>query len=285
MAWVRSDPDEPLHPKIFRAGIAAYGFFQAAKCYAMKHLTDGFIPVGDLPLVFPGVPFKTAVALAQKLAECGLFDVEEKGYRVHDYLHYNPDRSQVLTQFQSSRMGGEARAKGALRLGGRFASSKPAGKPADHQPPAGEPLERLVPADHQHSSLSLSQSLKSSKTTTARASRAPDPRVQQVLKAYHDAHCEAAGEKPNITGKDAAIARQLVMRHGLDKVLEQIARMYRSTDPFILASGRTLGVLSSCWNKLLTDTSAHSFGTDVSGLVRFAQKGSDGLAGPKALRD
>lgn len=97
------------------------------------------------------------------------------------------------------------------------------------------------------------------KDTTARAATPPRPAppqgsgVQQVLDAYQLAFMAAnGGEKPNLTGKDAALAKQLVTRHGADKVLAVVAALFDSQDPFIAQSGRTLGVLSACWNKLVT---------------------------------
>lgn len=99
MTWAKSDDHEPLHPKVFRAGLIAYGFFQAAKCYCSRNLTDGLLPVCDLGLVFPGVTHPQAVKLAVKLAECQLFEVvDEHHYRVHDYLDYNPSREQVMAE-------------------------------------------------------------------------------------------------------------------------------------------------------------------------------------------
>ena len=41
MAWVRTDDNTPNHPKIYRAGLAAFGFFQAGLCYCTRNLTDG----------------------------------------------------------------------------------------------------------------------------------------------------------------------------------------------------------------------------------------------------
>ena len=119
MAWVRSDDNEPNHPKIFRAGVAGYGFFQAAKCYCSRNLTDGFIPVGDLSLILPGVSFRAAVKLCIRLVECGLFEKEDTGYRVHDYLHYNPSKDQVLERrserAEAGRSGGLAKALAVAR--------------------------------------------------------------------------------------------------------------------------------------------------------------------------
>jgi hypothetical protein len=119
MSWVRSDDNEPNHPKIFRAGIAAYGFFQAAKCYCSRNLTDGFIPVQDLPLISPSVPSKQAMSLATKLAECGLFEKKDEGWYVHDYLDYNPSREQVLARRDeraaAGKLGGLAKAKAHVK--------------------------------------------------------------------------------------------------------------------------------------------------------------------------
>jgi hypothetical protein len=119
MSWVRSDDNEPNHPKIFRAGPAAYGYFQAAKCYCSRYLTDGFIPVGDLSIVLPGVTFRQAMALVIRLVDCGLFDKKDDGWLVHDYLDYNPSREQVLERRDeraaAGRLGGLAKAKAGAK--------------------------------------------------------------------------------------------------------------------------------------------------------------------------
>lgn len=123
MTWVRSDDNEPNHPKIFRAGVAGYGFFQAAKCYCSRNLTDGFIPIGDISLILPSVTFAASVKLCIRLVECGLFEKEETGYRVHDYLHYNPSKEQVqerrAERAESGRSGGVAKAIARAKAGAR----------------------------------------------------------------------------------------------------------------------------------------------------------------------
>lgn len=153
MSWARSEDNEPNHPKVFRAGIAAYGFFQAAKCYCSRYLTDGFIPVSDLSLVFHGVPMKTAMKLTIKLVECGLFHKQEDppGWRIHDYLEYNPSRVEVLERRDeraaSGRLGGLAKAKAhAKQQVGRSQPTRSAPTRPDPTQPKEELQEALSPA-------------------------------------------------------------------------------------------------------------------------------------------
>ena len=89
-------------------------------------------------------------------------------------------------------------------------------------------------------------------TTSARAIVAAEREagVKVVLDAFHAAFVERHGSKPNITGKDAAIAKSLVMAHGVKVVLDVMGRMLESGDEFI-ASRPSFGTLSSQWNALV----------------------------------
>lgn len=150
MSWVRSEDNEPNHPKIFRAGIAAYGFFHAAKCYCSRNLTNGFVPVGDLSLISPSVPFGQATKFAVKLTECGLFEKQEEppGWQIHDYLDYNPSRVEVLERRDeraaSGRLGGLAKAKADAKhqLGRSYPTGSAPTRP-DPSPPETEEPEAL----------------------------------------------------------------------------------------------------------------------------------------------
>ena len=75
--------------------------------------------------------------------------------------------------------------------------------------------------------------------------------VPVLIQHYHDGYLTRFGEKPNITGKkDGQLLKTLVATHGADAVKARIDLLLDSTDEFIANSGRTIGVLSSCWNKL-----------------------------------
>lgn len=82
---------------------------------------------------------------------------------------------------------------------------------------------------------------------------ATEPGVHEIIQTYHDLFLKRYGAKPNIDGgKDGAIVKRLLKAHGREKVLELLGRFFESTDPFIEASGRTIGVFASVWNKLIT---------------------------------
>jgi hypothetical protein len=78
-----------------------------------------------------------------------------------------------------------------------------------------------------------------------------DSPVPALIRRYHDGFIARFGEKPNIQGrKDGKILKDLAKTHGVAAVEARIDRLLDSTDDFIANSGRTIGVLSSCWNKL-----------------------------------
>ena len=75
--------------------------------------------------------------------------------------------------------------------------------------------------------------------------------VSKLLGHYHAGFLKKFNEKPDITeGKDAKILVTLARAHGVAIVAERIDRLLTSSDPFIVKSGRTIGMLKTCWNKL-----------------------------------
>src|SRR3990167_1891005 len=97
MAWVRLDDQTPRNGKTLKAGPAACWLWVCGIAHSQSQLTDGFISLEALPMI--GV---AGVARCRRLADAlvavGLFDREDGGYRVHDYLDHNPSRSAVLTK-------------------------------------------------------------------------------------------------------------------------------------------------------------------------------------------
>ena len=72
MVWVKIDDAAPTHPKHMKAGVAAFGLWTAALCYANRHATDGVIPA-DLRLVCPMEKKNVLERLASRLIEEGLW--------------------------------------------------------------------------------------------------------------------------------------------------------------------------------------------------------------------
>jgi hypothetical protein len=125
MSWVRTDDGAPLHPKFFRAGVSAYGWWHAGLSYCNRLLTDGFIPTSDIELVFPGTPRDEVVAHIEVLVREGSLKIGRRkgrdGYVIHDYHDHQPHSSVVLERRRSlstiGRKGGvksgETRKRGA----------------------------------------------------------------------------------------------------------------------------------------------------------------------------
>ena len=112
MTWVRTDDNAPNHPKFARAGLEAYGWWHAAVCYCNRYLTDGFIATKDLPHVWPGLHRnKIQRILAQLLAQTCL-EPHPDGVVIHDFLHYQPSRSDVA---RLKAMKAEAGRRGGLK--------------------------------------------------------------------------------------------------------------------------------------------------------------------------
>jgi hypothetical protein len=95
MPWAKLDDQFPDHPKVVQAGPAAAWLHVCAICYASRYLTDGFVPVGQVRKL-ADVP--DSDALAAKLVQVGLWEAADGGFRVHDYLKYNPSRAQVMAE-------------------------------------------------------------------------------------------------------------------------------------------------------------------------------------------
>jgi len=120
VAWVRLDDSFSEHPKLSRAGPLGMAMQIAALCYANRNLTDGFVPRAVAPLLlnfdglyiaFPdaaslqGLEEPLAVswqAVAESLVRAGLWEEEKGGYRIHDYLKYQPSRESVMRAREGS---------------------------------------------------------------------------------------------------------------------------------------------------------------------------------------
>jgi hypothetical protein len=113
----RLDTGWHAHPKVLGLGLAAMGLYAWSISYCDHALSDGFIPEGAWPSL-PGV--KAAVA---KLANAGLWEVCEGGYRLHDYLDYNRSKAQVTAYMAAKKAagqaGGQASAQARARANGK----------------------------------------------------------------------------------------------------------------------------------------------------------------------
>lgn len=88
MPWFRLDDSFHSHPKVITAGNEAIGLYVRCGTYAAQHLTDGFVPE-QVALLY-GSP-----ELADKLVTAKLWRRARGGWRMPDYLEYNPSHEAV----------------------------------------------------------------------------------------------------------------------------------------------------------------------------------------------
>ena len=109
MTWVRLDDHFADHPKILGLSDSAYRAYVDGLCYCARYLTDGAIPLAAVKVVARG---RARVIL--ELEANGLWDQNGKGVNVHDYLEFQPSRSEVEANREARASAGR---KGGLRSG------------------------------------------------------------------------------------------------------------------------------------------------------------------------
>ena len=100
MSWVKHDDNTAHHPKVLSVPPTARWVWFASTCYASRHLTDGFIPRSALKVVTP----EATPALAAVLVRAGLWEAVDGGWRVHDYLHFQPTAESVKAKRKADRL-------------------------------------------------------------------------------------------------------------------------------------------------------------------------------------
>lgn len=94
MSWIRYDDKFSNHPKVLALGnlrFAAMGVHLDAQCYVSSYLTDGTVPAG--------IVRKYPRAIVEALVSSGLWRrVGDGDIAIHDYLEYNPSKSQVMAE-------------------------------------------------------------------------------------------------------------------------------------------------------------------------------------------
>jgi len=109
MSWVKIDDRAPEHRKQLAAGAVASWLWVCGLAYANRQpARDGFVPTAVLPMLYP-IP--GVAKQAERLVDAGLWERVDGGFQIHDYLDFQPSRTEVE---QAS-----ARKAAAGRVGGR----------------------------------------------------------------------------------------------------------------------------------------------------------------------
>ncbi len=167
MAWVKIDDGFIDHPKIARLSDRAFRVHIRALCYSAQHLTDGFLPAS----VFD--PVLNRMQRASRELRDGLWTIVPGGYQVHDYLHYNPSKNQVL----------QRRASDARRQMSRRDSMRPVPTRSKREEKETVLPRDTVPEDGQQARAEAIQ-LPMHALTLAVTTALPDPTVSPLGPEY-----------------------------------------------------------------------------------------------------
>ena len=89
MAWAKIDDKFPEHEKVVGLSNAAFRLHVSAICYASRNETDGRISQAAAKALH-GVASRTG-----ELVEAGLWERNGVGWKIHDFLQYNPSHEQL----------------------------------------------------------------------------------------------------------------------------------------------------------------------------------------------
>jgi hypothetical protein len=116
MAWARLDDDFFSHPKVTEIledsdGWAAIGFWTVCLSWAHRHTrkpgkVPGFIPRSAVTQM----DRQRGLELAGKLVLCGLWELAENGWNIHDFDKYLPSAAMSKSRAEAGRKGGLAKA-------------------------------------------------------------------------------------------------------------------------------------------------------------------------------
>jgi len=104
MSWARLDDHFHDHPKVMAKSLAAVGLYALGLSYCADQSTEGFIPAQ----VVMGWD-RWRAASDELLEGPALWERADGGYRVHDYLDWNPSRRKNAEQQQQQQTRKNAR--------------------------------------------------------------------------------------------------------------------------------------------------------------------------------
>lgn len=103
MGWAKLDDRFPTHPKVLGLSDRGFRSHVSALCYCAQHETDGLVPAAVARSLAPR-------RIVGELVAAGLWERLEAGYRIHDFLDYNPSRAESEARREQRRAAGRSSA-------------------------------------------------------------------------------------------------------------------------------------------------------------------------------
>ena len=102
MSWIKLSDTFSGHRKVLAAGPEAMWLHIEGLCYCAQQETDGAILEAALVRLTQFSKPK-ARKLAARLVDAGLWEVNGTGWKVHDYLEYNPSKKSLEEKRRAAR--------------------------------------------------------------------------------------------------------------------------------------------------------------------------------------
>jgi hypothetical protein len=100
MSWLRIDDKFARHEKITALSDKAFRLHVAAMCNCADMLTDGRVTVRDVRMLLPVISATTYKRYVNELVHARLWSEHGDGWKIKDYLEYNPSSVKVKEQRQ-----------------------------------------------------------------------------------------------------------------------------------------------------------------------------------------
>lgn len=223
--WTPLAVDFFTHPKVCSLSASGKLLYLASLCYAQRHLTDGAIPAGALPML--AAEAGASRSQSTSLVAVGLWDEASDGWTIHDWGEWNQPAETIEERREQDRARKKAwrDAKAAKKNGGRDASrdadadgdatrqsrSTPTPTPT---PPLTPPVGRDAPGETAEE-----------EQPPPEPSASPDPDVEQLLAATwahmarqltDDATAAGEAQPRNRAAYERTVAANLAATHDAD---------------------------------------------------------------------
>jgi len=108
VTFAKFDDNFADHPKVVALSDGAFRLQVSGICYCARYLTNGAVPVEQVPRLVPTYQPKHL----RELLASGVWRHDGDTYYIHDYLQWNTPREKVLAMRKARSEGGR---KGAQR--------------------------------------------------------------------------------------------------------------------------------------------------------------------------
>lgn len=111
MSWFRIEGRMPQHRKVAPLSDAAFRLHITAGAWSAEEGTDGLVPARVVGTLTGAPRGKALVSVLQELVSGGLWEQNDQGYQIHDYLQWNMSAADLAARREAKAHAGKAGGK------------------------------------------------------------------------------------------------------------------------------------------------------------------------------